>query len=199
MSDLLKDRERGMEADYFRKQDAKLLEKIRERARLGEIVEALAAKLSVEDKELVQQIAALGVTHDTGPSVLFAPLVQVAWAEGRVTEAERATVLQIARQRGLEEGSPAYQQLVHWLDQRPPDAIFDLAAEVLKIGYSVMPPAEREERIKEVVAACRKVAQASGGGLGRLLGMGDGTSSDEAAVLEAITAKLRSGVPRTGY
>jgi hypothetical protein len=28
--------------------------------------------------------------------------------------------------------------------------------------------------------------------------MGDGTSGDEAAVLEAITAKLRSGVPRTG-
>ncbi len=33
MKDLLKERGRGEEADYFRKQDAKLVEKMRERAK----------------------------------------------------------------------------------------------------------------------------------------------------------------------
>ena len=34
MADLMKERERGFETDYFRKQDAKLLEKMREHAAL---------------------------------------------------------------------------------------------------------------------------------------------------------------------
>jgi tellurite resistance protein len=193
MSDLLKERGKGSEADYFRKQDAKLLEKMRERASLDEVATALAAKLRVDDAELVRRLQQLGITHETGTAILLAPLVQVAWAEGRVSEAERATVLEIAESRGLEPKSHAYKRVVEWLHQRPSDEIFHLAMEVMKAGFSVLPPAEREESIKGLVAACRRVAQASGGGLGRLLGMGDGTSGDEAAVLEAISAKLRSG------
>ena len=198
MSDLLKDRERGMEADYFRKQDAKLIEKMRERASLDEVAQALAEKLRVDNAELVKRIQQLGLNHETGPAILLAPLVQVAWAEGKVSEAERATVLEIAEARGLQPGTPAHQKLLEWLRQRPADAVFELALEAMKAGYAVLPPFERVEREKALVDACRRVAQASGGGLGRLLGMGDGTSGDEAAVLDAITAKLRSGVPRTG-
>jgi hypothetical protein len=63
--------------------------------------------------------------------------------------------------------------------------------EVMKVGFSVLPPAERDERIQGLVAACRRVAQASGGGLTRLIGIGDGVSGDEGAVLDAITTKLR--------
>jgi hypothetical protein len=117
--------------------------------------------------------------------------VQVAWAEGNVSEAERATVLEIAASRGVVPGTPEYDQLVLWLRERPSDALFELAMEVMKIGFSVLPPAEREERLKELADGCKRVAQASGGGLGRLLGMSDGTSLDEQAVLDAITQKLR--------
>jgi hypothetical protein len=198
MSDLLKERGLGAEADYFRKQDAKLLEKMRERATLDEVAQALADKLQLENAELVSQIQQLGLTHETGTAILLAPLVQVAWAEGSVSEAERATVLEIAESRGMEPGSPAHQKLLEWLRQRPADAVFELAMEAMRAGYAVLPPVERAEREKELVEGCRRVARASGGGLGRLLGMSDGTSGDEAAVLEAITAKLRSGVPKTG-
>ena len=52
MADLLKERGRGEEADHFRREDAKLIDKMRERARLGEIAKALAAKLRVEEPEL---------------------------------------------------------------------------------------------------------------------------------------------------
>ena len=90
-------------------------------------------------------------------------LVQVAWAEGQVSEAERVTVLEIAEARGLERSSPAHARLVEWLERRPSDALFDAAAEVLRLGYSVLPTAEREERIKDTVEACRKVARSAEG------------------------------------
>jgi hypothetical protein len=190
--DLLKDRARGDEADHFRREDAKLIEKIRERARVGEIAKALAAKLRVDDAELLRRVADLGLNQDTGPAILVAPLVQIAWAEGRVTEAERNTVLEIAQSRGLTPGMPAYDQLVEWLQRRPSDAVFETAMEVMRVGFSVLPPAERDERIKALVDSCRRVAAVSGGGLSRLLGMGDTVSGDENVVLDAIATKLRA-------
>jgi hypothetical protein len=189
--DIFKERGRSFEEEYFRKHDAKLIEKLRERAKVEEIVELLAVKLQIDDPALLRRIMALGVTLDTGAAFLLAPLVQVAWAEGGVTDRERERVLRIAVERGVDTSSPAYTQLQEWLRTRPADAIFDTAVEAIKRGLSVLTPAERADRIKRIVDACREVASASGG-LGRLLGLGTGVSSEEESILDAMTATLRA-------
>jgi tellurite resistance protein len=189
--DLLKER-RGEEAVYFQRLDAKLIEKIREQARVGEIAAALAAKLRVDDAELLRRVAELGLNKDTGPAILLAPLVQVAWAGGSVTDAERAAVLELAVSRGVTAGTPAHGQLLEWLKQRPSDALFETAMEAMRVGFSVLPPQERDERIQALVAACRRIASASGGGLAKLLGMRDGVSGEESDILDAIATKLRA-------
>jgi len=193
MKDLLKDRGRGEEADFFRRADEKLVEKIRERARLTEIAQALAAKLRIDDAELLRRVAELGLNQETGAAILLAPLVQVAWAEGQVSEAERALVLEFAASRGIVAGMPAHDKLLEWLRRRPSDAVFETAMQVMHVGFSVLPEKERDERIAGTVAYCRRIAEASGGGLGRLIGMSDGVSGEESAVLDAITTKLTAG------
>jgi hypothetical protein len=132
------------------------------------------------------------LTADTAPALFLAPLVQVAWAEGSVTKAEHATVLRLARGRGVEADSPAHAQLVEWLRARPADAIFDVAADVLKQGFAVLPPAEQKERINRVVEACQEVAMASGSGLATLLGIENMVSKEESSVLDTISRTLRS-------
>ena len=188
--DIFKDRERSLEEEYFRTHDAKLIEKLRERGKVEEIAEALAVKLQIDDPALLRRIMALGVTLDTGAAFLLAPLVQVAWAEGGVTDREREKVLRIATERGIDPSSPAHAQLQEWLRTRPADAIFATAVEAIKTGLSVLTPAERADRIKRIVDACREVASASGG-LGRLLGLGTGVSSEEESILDAMAATLR--------
>ena len=194
--EIFKDRERAFEADYFRKQDEKLLEKMREKAALQEVAQALAEKLRVDDQELLHRVAALGLTRDTGAAILLAPLVQVAWAEGAVTEREREALFEIAASRGVGRDSPPGVQLEAWLRERPPDALFETAVEVMKAGLALLTPAERDERIRGIVDGCRRVADASGGGLAKLIGIGSGVSGEEASVLDAITKKLRAGGPR---
>ncbi len=189
--DMFKERERSLEEEYFRKHEAKLIEKLRERGRLDEIAEALAVKLRIDNPELLRRIMALGVTLDTGAAFLLAPLVQVAWAEGRVTDRERETVLRIAGERGIEKTSPAYAQLLAWLRARPADELFDAAVEAIKVGVSVLSPEERADRVRRIVEACRQVAAASGG-LSRLLGLGTGVSSEETSLLDAIAATFRA-------
>src|SRR5262249_23579877 len=156
-------------------QDEKLIEKLRENARLEEIVKALAESLQASNPELLRRVIALGVTLETGSALVLAPLVQIAWADGRVSERERETVLRLARARGVEEGSPAWTQLLAWLEKRPADVVFDTAIEVIKAGLSVAPQDLREDRIRQIDQACREVAQSSGG-LAWALGLGGGVS-----------------------
>jgi hypothetical protein len=193
--DAFKERQRGLETEYFHKQDQQLLEKLRKRGHLDEIARALAEKLQVDDPELLRRVVDLGVTPGTGPAVLLAPLVQVAWAEGSVSAAERRTILAIAAAGGIQADSPAHALLTKWLDKKPPEELFDTALTVIRTGLSVLPPAEREERLGQIIEGCTRVARATGG-LGWLLGAQSNVSSNEARLLGAITSKLRAGQQR---
>jgi hypothetical protein len=188
---IFSDREKAMEANYFRQQDARLLERLRQGAKLDDIAEALRDKLHVDNPELLARVRALGVTADTVAAFFAAPLVQVAWAEGKVIKREAEAVLRLARERGIAEESPAYAQLIEWLKVRPDQELFDTALEVIKHGFSVLPLKEREARIDRLLDACHKVGEASGSEIARQLGLGDGVSRTEASVLDTISNKLR--------
>ena len=191
-NELFKDRERAAEANYFRQQDERLLDSLRKRAPLDEIARALGEKLQVDNPELLERVRKLGLKPENAPALFLAPLVQVAWAEGKITRDEQDAVLKLTLARGVEMNSLPYQQILEWLAVRPSDETFDTAVEILKYSFAVLPDDEREDRIKRIVEACHEVAAASGGGLAKLLGLGSSVSSVEASMLDTITATLRS-------
>ncbi|HEU0309799.1 MAG TPA: hypothetical protein VFR36_01085 [Sphingomicrobium sp.] len=191
-NEIFRDRERANEAAYFRQQDAKLLDSLRQRAPLDEIAKALGEKLQVDNPELLERVRQLGLKPETASALFVAPLVQVAWVDGSVSDKEADTVLRLAQGRGVEADSPGFGQLIAWLQVRPADELFDTAVEVLHYSFSVLTPAEKEDRIKRIVEACQEVAAASGGGLSKLLGLGSGVSEIEASMLDTLTATLRS-------
>lgn len=190
-NELFKDRGHANEAAYFRQQDAKLIETLRERAPLDQIAAALGEKLQVEHPELLERVRKLGLTVDTAPALFLTPLVQVAWVDGTVSNQEVEAVLRLAEARGVELDSAIQGQLASWLQDRPSDELFDVGLEVIKYGFAVLPEDEREDRIKRVVEACQEVASASGGGLAKVLGLGSSVSSIEASMLDLINSKLR--------
>lgn len=186
------DREKAMEADYFRKEEARLLEKLRQKANLDEIAAALRDKLQVDNPDLLATVRDLGINADSAAAFLVAPLVQVAWAEGKVRKDEQEAVLKLARGRGIEENSPAELQLREWMANRPSDALFDASIKTIKAAFAVLPARERHERIERMIDACRTVAEASGTEIAHQLGLGTGVSKSEASLLDAISAELRS-------
>lgn len=184
------DREKAMEEAYFRSEDARLLDKLRHKAHLDDIALALGEKLNVDNPELLARIRSLGVNLDTAAALFLAPLVQVAWAGGSVARPEHDAVLHLARGRGIRTDSPAYSQLVEWLHERPSDSLFETAVETIKYGFSVLPPQEKEERIKTLLDACHEVAEASGSKVMWIFGVRS-VSESEADALDAITNGLR--------
>ena len=189
--DIFHDREKAEEAAYFHKQDAMLLEKLRQRAKLSEIAEALAEKLQVDDRTLLERIKMLGVTLDIGAAFILSPLIEIAWADGSVTQAERDAVVRIAKNRGIMPDSADMNQLLQWLEKRPPDGVFELAVKAIKVGISVLSPGEADQRVKQMLNACEEVARAEGGGLQKLLlSLPGPTSREERAVLKEIAKRL---------
>ena len=186
--DIFRDRERGEEDAYFRQQDAKLIAKLRQKAQFSEIAHALAEKLHADEPALLERIQKLGVTLDTGSAFILAPLVEVAWIDGDVSHAERDAILHIAKQHGMEPGSADYLQLLDWLVHRPSDEVFQTALEAIRIGLSVLPPDESEQRIATMIKACEDVAQAAGGIAGLL--QLEGVSHAEGSVIAAIRQHL---------
>lgn len=186
--DMFRDRERAEEEAYFRQVDAKLIEKLRQRAQLSEIAHALAEKLHGDEPALLERIQKLGVTLDTGSAFILAPLVEVAWVDGDVSHAERDTILNIAKQRGVAPGSADHRQLLDWLAHRPSDELLRTALEAIRIGLSVLPPDEMEQRIATMIRACEDVAKAAGGIVGLL--QLEGVSRVEGSVIAAIRSHL---------
>jgi len=186
--DMFRDRERAEEETYFRQRDAKLIAKLQERAALSEIAHALAEKLHADEPALLERIKKLGVTLDTGSAFILAPLVEVAWADGEISHAERDTILHIAKQRGVVPGSADDHQLRDWLAHRPSNEVFQTALDAIRVGLSVLPPAESHQRIETMIKACDDVAKAAGGITGLL--QLEGVSHEENAVIAAIRSHL---------
>jgi hypothetical protein len=196
---LFGDREKAMEEAFFRSEDAKLLKSLQQKAHLDEIATALGEQLQVKNPDLLLRVRQLGITLETAAGFFLAPLVQVAWANGKVSKKEHDTVLRIALRRGIEADSPAYAKLEEWLGTRPSDSFFDTAVELLAYGFSVLPADEKEERIKTLLDACHEVAEGEGThvgfvmGMKNVIGLSEPTDS-QAAAIEAIGRSLRRPV-----
>lgn len=190
MRDAFHEREQAEENVYFAQRDARLIERLRARAALGEIAAALADKLQVDDPPLLARIAGLGVTRETSAAFLLAPLVEVAWADGHVSPGEYDAVVRLAADRGVAHDSLDMTQLRMWLHARPPHALVEAALDAIKLGLSVLPADERQQRVGKVMNACETVARAAAAGVERVPSLDGSVATQEWSVLGRIRARL---------
>jgi hypothetical protein len=161
-----------------RLRQAALQEEAREQAR-----NELRTRTGLPDPQL-QELESLGFTPETVSLLPLIPVVQVAWAEGKVTDAERAALLKLARARNIEEGSAADRKLKEWLAHPPPKQVFASAGHL--IAAMLSGPSAMNLSADEVVKYCEIIASASGGMLGihRI-------SDEERALIASITSELK--------
>jgi hypothetical protein len=183
-------RKKGQEEEYFRKQEQALIEQMRARQQAEAERQQMAEALGLADDEILRELQALGYTRETVSLLHLAPLVQVAWAEGKVTEGERRLIHDLARSRGIEAGSPVDQRLTGWLDERPAEDFFERTLRIIRALLQALPPDERAARRRDLLSHCAQVATASGG----LLGYGK-VSEAEQTLLDRIAAELERDPP----
>ncbi len=182
--DMFAERGRSLEEEYFRKKDRELVEKMRQAAAAAQARAELGARTGLSDPGLLEELQALGFTPDTVALLPLVPVVQVAWAEGGVSAAERALIVTLARARGIAEESAADRQLADWLHQRPPDDVFARATRL--ISAMLASPGHQQLSADDLVKLCESIAAASGG----LFGINK-VSAEERQLLASIADALK--------
>jgi len=139
------------------------------------------------DDALVTALHGLGLNDENLHAIVLLPMVEVAWADGRIHEPERKLILDIARKRGVLDGE-ASLLLETWLRYRPSDRYLALGREVLRElamrGHSDV--GITNATVTEVLAHCEQVAIAASGLLGRALKTID--PAERAALTEIVQA-----------
>jgi hypothetical protein len=175
----LGDRKKALEDSFFAKENAKLLAHLRDERGKRAAKEGLAEMSGISDSELLDKLVALGITPDTWAALALVPLVEVAWADGKMEEKERRAVLTAAEAGGVTPGSASAKLLESWLTRRPDGRLMESwGAYIVEICGS-LGLSQRENLCKEIVGRARGVAEATGG----LLGLGNRVGPEEKTVL----------------
>jgi len=182
----LTDRRRALEEDYFRKREQELVEKLRKRGEDARLRRELGERTGVADEEILGDLRDLGYTPETVTLLHLVPLVQIAWAEGHVSDSERALIVEAARKRGVQPGSEADRQLTAWLGGRPSDEFFTTTLRAIGAMMQASAPEEREASTRDLLAYSKAIASASGG----ILGIGK-VSKEEEQLLARIAEELK--------
>ena len=169
------------EDEYFLAKDAELREKFRAdlEAKAKEAAEhrKIAEEVGVDDEGLARRIRELGFVGETVRVLHLMPLVEVAWADGKLSENERKAICRAAEAHDIEPGTPSAALLASLLEKRPSDTVLEQILEVLKDLLHT-----RDLQAGTIVDACLDVATASGG----ILGFGDKVSREERVLIEQI-------------
>jgi len=176
--DPLGDRRKALEEEFFRKHNDRLATELRLR-RLAEESKASMSRVSgIADDAVLDKLVELGIGAGTLAAMTLVPLVEVAWADGKMDAKEREAILEGADAAGVEPGGDAYALLEDWLENRPPPRLLAAWRDYIGALCEEMLPEDRKELKREVLSQARRVAEATGG----FLGIGDKVSDEERQV-----------------
>jgi uncharacterized tellurite resistance protein B-like protein len=174
------------EEKYFQEVEQEARRKLREKLERNAVdleeKQSIARSMNTEDLSVADRVKALGFDGDSARVFDLLPLIHVAWADGAIQRGERAAILRILEQRGIEPGTEAYRTVESLLEERPSDSYMKQSLAVLR-----QLTGGTSERSQEIVDMCIEIAASAGGFLGLV---GKRIGDEEKALIEEITHEL---------
>ena len=178
---------RKREEEYFRRRDRELIERMRQEAAATIARRQLETASGIHDAENLKALEELGFTPETLALLPLVPVLQVAWAEGGISTAEREMINTLARSRDIAPGTEADRLLQSWLEQRPSRETFQKARRLIGALLDAPEGTEMQLSADDLLTYCEQIAHASGG----LFGFGS-VSAEEKTALQQISAALKA-------
>lgn len=159
-----------------------ILAAIRQKKETLSAREMVVAVWGITDGAVLNKLVELGLTTDTVAAISLTPLVEVAWADGKLDKKERAAVLEAARQYGLEPGDVSYLLLEGRLAEQPDPDLLETWRAYIRLMSKILDAGTLATLRGEMLGRARQVAEASGG----ILGLGSKVSKVELAMLDQL-------------
>jgi hypothetical protein len=180
----LAERERALEEAFFRKENERLLDAMRERQAREQQFEGLAGVLGTRSPSIIDPLLDFGLREENVTALILAPLVAVAWADHQLDHEDRRAILKAEHDLGVDPDGKAGELLALWLEHRPHEALLDVWAAYVGELCKVLPEAERVRLRDDVVKRSQHIVNA----VEKTFLRGGGPSEPERAVLARIEA-----------
>jgi len=174
---------RALEDAFFTKENARLLEQLKEKQKR----EALREVVQIKDETFLDRLIELGIGPETVLALTLVPLIAVAWADGTLDGRERDAIIKAAEQKGVSPETAGHQLLETWLSRRPERELFDSWKQYVRGIWETFTDEERRRMRERTLDWALAVAEASGG----FLGMISKVSPSERVVIEELEKVLR--------
>jgi hypothetical protein len=184
---ILGERGKTLEDEFFRKEDARLIEKLRELKAKEATREELSRISGIKNTAILDRLIQLGVHAEILVALSIVPLAEVAWADGAIDAKEEQAILDRAAKSGVTSGSVSYDLLKSWLERRPEPRLLTAWIHMVQGINENLPPEQVEALRAGLVERSRAVASASGG----VLGVGK-ISSAEAEMIDQLESAFRT-------
>lgn len=179
--DSLSERRQALEDRFFKDQEANKISRLREELASKKQMEELREVSGIDKENVLTALVSLHVGAADLHALSLVPLVTVAWADGHVTDSERAAVLKAAHEQGVKDGSHGHELLDAWLSSKPTGDLFESWKAYASALAGMMSESDATALQESILGLAHDVASAAGG----ILGLGS-VSSAEKAVLQAI-------------
>ena len=178
---ILGDKVRTLEDEFFRKEDQRLTARLRELQDKAASREALGKVSGIKNEAILDKLLQLGIRAEVVAALALVPLVEVAWADGSIDDRERRQILERAEKSGLAPGSTDHALLQSWLERRPDAKLLSAWIHMVEGLCEHMTPEQVRALRADLIERARSIASASGG----LLGVGK-VSAAEADMIQQL-------------
>lgn len=176
----------GLEEEYFRTRDSQLVGKLKTVFHSSISKSELSKATGITDDAMLDRLVAANVRGEMLVVFKLFPLVEIAWADGKLDPDERNAVIDAAIHSGVPRETEALKRLDEWLAKGPTQEmrqVWRMYCEQLKKSLN---PAELATFRADLLDYAKRVAESSGG----ILGVVWRISPAEQAALDALTKQL---------
>ena len=180
--EFLSSRRKALEDSFFHQMDKALLELLKEQAASEKRRQRVAEASGIKDEKVLEHLIALDLGDDTIAALSLIPLIEVAWADGKLQDAERAALLSAAIDSGLEPGSVSYRLFESWLSDPPHPQLLETWKEYIAALCRDMKVELKNALQEDLLGRAEAIAKAAGG----ILGLGNKVAVSEKQVLDEL-------------
>jgi hypothetical protein len=169
---------------FFLERDKKLIEDLHRIEKMKETKQVLSKVSGITDNDVLQKLIDLNIRPEILATLALVPLVEVAWADGTIDEAEQTAVLKAGEQSFVSKDSPDFDLLNQWMTHKPQAKMLEAWKHYINGLCGELTQHQKNALKKDLIGHARQVAEAAGG----IMGFGSKISKAE----QDILAKLES-------
>ena len=156
-------RGKRLEELFFFKKDAALADEKRRLQKMVHDLETLSRISGIADEAILRKLIMLDIHVEVLATLSIIPLVEAAWADGKIDDPEREAILKAAEGFGLVEGQVTRDLFEHALRNPPPKGLVESWIFYMQGLCQLLSKEERRALKKDVLRRARTVAEAESG------------------------------------